>query len=154
MKFVCGTCWNQAFLHACMCLYCIYNLLMTTECEYTKKAHCPNSRLQSLVCGVTYVLVTGTKWCYFLSLLARNLWWSKLQLKVPSLFVSYQRARCDNIYILISFFTPQLNLLLFASITRLWWVYCFCTIISLCLPASLFVFSNKNEKDTPHQNNN
>ena len=80
---------------------CVSILPMKTECNCTKKAHCPNC---NLVCRVTCVLVKETN--DFLGVRAHNLWWSKLQLKVPSLFVSYQRARCNKTHIFISFYPP------------------------------------------------
>jgi len=44
MKSTCGTCWIQAFLHACLCVHTLL-IPMITECKCTKKAHSPNCKL-------------------------------------------------------------------------------------------------------------
>uniref|UniRef100_A0A0E9WVD0 Uncharacterized protein n=1 Tax=Anguilla anguilla TaxID=7936 RepID=A0A0E9WVD0_ANGAN len=45
MKSVCGTCWIQIFLHACVCVCPYINRTRKKQCKCTKKAHSPNCNL-------------------------------------------------------------------------------------------------------------
>lgn len=104
MKVICGTCWS---LPSYLCVY-------WTKCKCTKKKK--KGTLSNLHSFFAWSPLLKRQMMAF----PHKLWWRKLQLKVPSLIVSYQRVRRNKIHIFIKFLPFDSCNIWPSSILRLW----------------------------------
>ena len=96
VKFICGTCWIQAFLHARVCVGTLL-IPVKTECKCTKKGTL--SALQSPFAESLLSWFKRQMMLFPQCTIAHNLWWSKLQLKSAKfLFPIKERGAIKNTY--------------------------------------------------------